>query len=404
MRDYAVIAESTHALARRWRFCVVTKKTRVIFVVNADWFFLSHRLPLAIAARNAGAEVMVVAGDTGNSGAIRDQGLEFVSLPISRSSTNPFRDARTLVFLLRLYRRFHPDLVHHVTVKPVIYGSLAARAVGGIAVVNAISGLAYTFSSDRLHARALRPLVTVLYRFAFRYKHGCAILQNPDDRDDLIRLGVLRPDQAVLIRGSGVNCSVFKPTPEPDGIPVVMLPARMLREKGVEEFVQAAGMLLRSGHMARFVLVGDLDPANPGSIDPIQLEAWKREGPVECWGQRTDMANTLARANLVVLPSYREGLPKVLVEAAACGRPIVTTDVPGCREIVRAGINGLLVTPRSAKALAEAIARLLLSPELRREFGRAGRKMAVDEFAEEIVVEKTLTLYRHLLRGGWPKQ
>jgi len=382
----------------------VINKTRVIFVINSDWFFLSHRLPLAIAARNAGADVTVVAGNTGKAAAIRDQGLEFISLPISRSGTNPFTDAGTLIFLFSLYRRLRPDLVHHVTVKPVIYGSLAARAVGGIAVVNAISGLAYTFSSDRLHARILRRLVTMLYRFALGDKHSRTIFQNPDDRDDLIRLRVVRPDQTVLIRGSGVNCSVFKPTSEPDGIPVVMLPARMLREKGVEEFVQAAGLLLGSGHVARFVLVGDADPGNPGSIDRIQLEAWGREGLIESWGHHNDMASVLARANIVVLPAYREGLPKVLLEAAACARAIVTTDVPGCREIVRSGVNGLLVPARDSRALADAIATLLQSRELSEGFGRAGRAIAVTEFAEEIVVQKTLALYRDLLRDKWPNK
>ncbi len=393
---------TSNALALLWRPSQACVVTRVLFVVNADWFFLSHRLPLAIAARNAGVEVVVVAGDTGKSAAIRDQGLEFVSLPISRSSTNPLTDARTLIFLFSLYRQLRPDLVHHVTVKPIIYGSLAARAVGGIAVVNAISGLAYTFSSDSLHARTVRPLVTVLYRLALRFTHSRTIFQNPDDRDELIRLGVVRPQQAVLIRGSGVNCSTFAPTAEPDGVPVVMLPARMIREKGVEEFVRAAGLLLGSGHGARFVLVGDSDPANPGSIDPLQLEAWTREGLVECWGHQSDMAAVLARANIVVLPAYREGLPKVLLEAAACARAIVTTDVPGCREIVRSAVNGLLVPARDAIALADAIATLLQSRELREQFGRAGRAIAVNEFAEEIVVKNTLALYRALLRDRWP--
>jgi glycosyltransferase involved in cell wall biosynthesis len=359
---------------------------RVLFVVNADWFFLSHRLPLAIAARNAGAEVTVVAGDTGKSQAIRDHGLGFIDLPISRSGTNPLSNARTLGFLLRLYRRLRPDLVHHVTVKPIIYGSIAARVVGQIAVVNAISGLAYTFTSDRLHARMLRPLVTLLYRFALR------------DRDSR----VVRPEQAVLIRGSGVDCSTFAPTPEPDGAPIVMFPARLLREKGIAEFVEAADQLLRSGHQARFVLVGDFDPINPGSIDPAQLEAWTRQGLVESWGHRSDMASVLAGATIVVLPAYREGLPKVLLEAAASARAIVATDVPGCREIVRSGINGLLVPARDSRALADAIATLLQSRELRQEFGRAGRAIAVKEFAEEIVVDKTLALYRVLLRNRWP--
>ncbi len=259
----------------------MSRKTRLLLVVNSDWFFLSHRLPLAVAARRAGVEVIVVAGDTGKSTTIVDQGFQFVRLPLSRASTNPITDARTLLFLSRLYRRLRPDLVHHVTVKPIVYGSLAARLVGGFAVVNAVSGLAYTFSSDRLHAHVLRPLVTALYRLALRDGSSRTIFQNPNDRDDLIRMRIVRPEQAVLIRGSGVDCSVFVPSPEPTGVPVVMLPARMLLEKGVKEFVEAARLLAASGCKARFVLVGDADPENPGSISRAQLEEWVGQGSVE---------------------------------------------------------------------------------------------------------------------------
>jgi glycosyltransferase involved in cell wall biosynthesis len=374
---------------------------RLLFVVNSDWFFLSHRLPLAIAARDAGADVTVVARDTGRAGVIRDQGLTFVNLPISRSGTNPLTDTRTFLFLVSLYRQLRPDLVHHVTVKPIVYGSLAARLVGGMAVINAISGLAYTFTSDRLHARVLRPLVAMLYRVALGDRFSRAIFQNPDDRDDCVRWRIVRPAQTVLIRGSGVDCATFKATPEPDGVPVVMLPARMLVEKGVREFVQAAGVLLASGQRARFVLVGDPDPGNPGSIPAMQLVEWTRQG-IEHWGHHIDMASTLPRANIVVLPAYREGLPKVLLEAAACARAIVTTDVPGCREIVREGVNGFLVPARDSDGLANAIAKLLGSPDLRGQLGRAGRDIAVKEFAVEIVVEKTLALYRALLGDKWP--
>jgi glycosyltransferase involved in cell wall biosynthesis len=379
-------------------------RTRILLVVNSDWFFLSHRLPLAIAARDAGVEVIVVAGDTGKSVEIVDRGFQFVRLPLSRSSTNPITDARTLFFLIKLYRRLRPDLVHHVTVKPIVYGSIAARFLRDVAVVNAVSGLAYTFSSDRAHARVLRPLVTALYRVALGDDGTRTIFQNPDDRDDLIRLRVVRPEQTVLIRGSGVDCSIFVPTPEPQGTPVVMLPARMLWEKGVREFVEAASLLLTSGCNARFVLVGDSDPANPGSITRAQLESWTRNGLVEWWGHRTDMSKVLNSAHIVVLPAYREGLPKALLEAAACARPIVTTDVPGCREVVRPGVNGLLVPVREAQALARAIDTLLRSPALREKFGNAGREIVASEFAEEIVVKQTLALYRDLLRNRWPRE
>jgi glycosyltransferase involved in cell wall biosynthesis len=377
-------------------------RVRILLVVNADWFFLSHRLPLALAAQKSGAEVIVVAGETGRSAEIRAAGLDFVELPISRSGTGVITNLKTLVFLIQLYRRLRPDLVHHVTVKPVVYGSLAARLVGGSAIVNAISGLAYTFSSPRLHARIVRRFVISLYRLALRSPKIRTIFQNPDDRDELVRLRIVRPEQTVLIRGSGVDCSLYRATPEPDDVPVVMLPARMLQDKGVREFVAAAGLLQRSERTARFVLVGDADLDNPGSIPPSQLEQWRKEGVVEWWGHQTDMPRVLSQANVVVLPSYREGLPKVLLEAAASGRAIVTSDVPGCREIVQPGLNGLLVPARDAAALASAIEMLLDSPELRSRLGACGRQRAVNEFSEEIVVKKTLDLYRSLLGHRWP--
>jgi len=237
---------------------------------------------------------------------------------------------------------------------------------------------------------------------ALSHPRSRTIFQNPDDRADFTRMGLVHQDVSVVIRGSGVDCAAFLVAPEPAGVPVVVLPARMLWDKGVREFVEAAHLLRAAGREARFVLVGAPDTGNREAIPVERLDAWTREGPVEWWGHRRDMAAVLAGASVVVLPTYGEGLPKVLVEAGAAGRPIVATDVRGCREVVRPGVNGLLVPARDSTALARAIERLLQSPELRARLGRAGRLLAETEFAESVVVRQTLAVYRQLLDGRWP--
>lgn len=381
---------------------VTKKKPRLLFVVNVDWFFLSHRLPLARAARDAGAEIMVAAADSGKSDEIRREGFAFLPIPFSRQGVAIIEEAKSLLLLVRLYRNLRPDLVHHVTIKPVLYGSLASRAVGDIKVVNAVSGLGYTFTSNQ-RAKAIRVVATVLYRATTLNSYSRTIFQNPDDLKTFVEKRLVKPNQAILIRGSGVDCARFQERREPLGEPVVMLPSRMLWDKGVGEFVEAARAIRNSGVKARFVLVGGSDPGNPTGVPVEQLNAWVQSDVVEWWGHQDAMPEVLSSANLVVLPSYREGLPKVLLEAAASARAIVATDVPGCREIVRHDVNGLLVPPRSGEALAQAIWILLKSSELRTRFGRAGRGIVVREFSEQTVVRQTLDLYRELLGYKWPK-
>lgn len=375
------------------------RRTRIVFVVNVDWFFVSHRLPLARAARDAGAEVFVAAGDTGASERIRVEGLQFVPLPISRHGTNPLGEARSFATLFRLYGRLRPDLVHHVTIKPVLYGSLSARLRGVPAVVNAISGLGSFLTSDD-RRRALRSVVDATYRTALHNPRSRTIFQNPDDRALFVDAGLIPPRQAVLIRGAGVDVELFRPTPEPPGPPVVMLPSRMLWDKGVETFVQAARALTARGVQARFVLAGPTDEGNFMAVPRAQLEAWVAEGIVEWWGPQERMHEVLPRAAVVVLPSRREGVPKVLLEAGACARPLVASDVPGCRELVRPGETGELFPFEDGAALAEALAGLLASAEKRRRYGAAARRMVESEFSEEVVVEQTMELYRGLLPAG----
>ncbi len=368
---------------------------RLVFLITEDWFFLSHFLDRALAARRAGYDVTVVANDTGEGKAIRAAGLGFEALPFARRRVNPLAELATIRDVRAIYRRLRPDIVHHVALKPILYGSLAARWSGIRRIVNAPVGMGFVFTSQSTKSRLLRPLVTGALRLLLNPPGGKVIFENPDDRTEFIAKGAAREADAVLIRGAGVDLSVFAPHPEPAPPVTVALVARMLWDKGVGEFVAAARALRSTG--ARFQLIGAGDPQNPAAIPDDQLQAWADEGTVEWLGQRADVPALLQRAHIACLPSYREGLPKSLLEAAAAGLPIVATDVPGCREAVRDGDNGLLVPPRDPEALAAALRRLIEDSDLRRRFGAAGRRRAETEFASSIVVEQTLALYRGLL-------
>lgn len=369
---------------------------KILYVVTEDWYFVSHRLPLAAAAQAAGHEVVVATRASGESSKITSAGIRLVALDLARGGGNLLTELSKLV---RLYRRERPDIVHHVALKPVVYGTMAARFAHRPMLVNAVAGLGWLFASRSTKARLLQPLARRVLGGLLKSRRGVVIVQNPDDATLLREAGV--PDSRLrLILGAGVDTEAFSPAPEPAGPITVLLASRMLRDKGVGEFVEAARILSRTrkpgSPPVRHVLVGPLDPGNPAAISEAQLRAWQREGIVEWWGGRKDMPDVLRGAHVACLPSYREGLPKVLLEAAACGRPIVTTDAPGCREVVRDGYNGLLVPVADAQALAHAIARLVDDPGLRLCLGRNARERVVAEFSNAIVIEKTLEVYREL--------
>lgn len=377
---------------------VLAFQKKILFVVNDAPFFLSHRLPLALAAKEAGYEVHVATPDSPMAATIQKHGLQFHSIPLHRSSTRLWKELRSIRSLVGLYRRLQPDLVHHVTIKPVLYGGLAARLVKVPAVVHAVPGLGHVFVDKDFMTSLLRAVVKRIYRLSFAHPHLKVIFQNPDDRSLLERAQLVKPSDALLIRGSGVDLNVFTPQPESEGEPVVILAARMLWAKGVGEFVDAASRLREQKVAARFILLGESDPGNPSAVPVWQLEQWHGSGVVEWWGACDDMPRAFAEAHVVCLPSYyREGLPKVLIEAAACGRPIVTTDVPGCREVVRHEENGLLVPAHDPAALAAALRRLILSPPLRQHLGQRGREIAVAEFGLDRVIGETLAVYSELL-------
>lgn len=368
------------------------------FVVNNPDFLVSHRLVLVRGAMKEGYRVSVIAPPGEGHAALRAEGCETHEWRLQRTGQKPHLEALALAQLVALYRRLEPDLTHHVTVKAMLYGSIAARATGVRATVNAVSGLGYVFLSKGLLAAARKTALTAAYRFALTAPGSAVILQNDDDERALRDLGVLDGAHVVKIRGSGVELSRYPPTPEPEGQPpLVVLPARLLVDKGVREFVAAARALKKEGIAARFALVGGFDEGNPAGVPKREVDAWVAEGVVEAWGHRRDMPAVLQGANLVCLPSYREGMPRALLEAAATGRAIVTTDVPGCRDAVANGALGLLVPARDASALASALRTLLVTPAERARLAFVASRYAAANFSEISVLEKHLELYKRLL-------
>lgn len=371
---------------------VATQRT-LLFIVNDLPYFVAHWKYRSIQAAQAGYRVHVAAPAHALSGQVPG---EFHALDLDRKSIRPDRELRSLSGIFRLIQELRPSLIHAITAKPNLYAGVAARCLD-IPAVLSVTGLGTVFSRRRGVTRMAQRCVLSAYHLAAAWPGARVLFENPDDLALFLLAGVAPPSQLIEIPGSGVDVEVFAYTAEPSSEqPVVLLAARMLQEKGVEEFVIAARALSAEGCQARFVLVGTPDAGNPSSIDLSTLQEWAAAGDIEWWGHRSDMPATLQAASIVCLPSYREGIPRVLIEAAACGRPLVSTDVPGCREICRHGVNGLLVPARDPIALAGAIRCLLADSTLRREMGARGRELVEKEYRQEIVTERTLAVYRTL--------
>lgn len=372
---------------------------RVILFANTDWYLYNFRRSLALALRDVGHDVLLISPDGPYGGKLVDLGLRWQPVPMDRRSLNPLREALLLSHLANLFRREQPDIVHGFTIKCAVYGALAARLAGVPGRVNAVAGMGYVFISDSPKARLLRPVVRALLRLALGGRGARLVLQNPDDVALFAQAGLVDPAQVRLIPGSGVDCGRFLVRPSaPDGRPLrVLLAARLLWDKGLAEYIAAARRLRDEGRAIEFLLAGDPDPGNPAAVPEATVREWVADGTVEWLGHVDDMPALFASVDMVVLPSYREGLPKGLIEAAACALPLVTTDVPGCRQVVTDGVDGLLVPARDADALARAIARLQDDPELATRLGQAARAKALAEFDEKIVSERTLAVYRELL-------
>ena len=369
---------------------------RLMLVVTDDWYLWSHRIGLAVSARDAGYDVTIVTRVGEHGERIRALGLNLVDVDFARGLLSPRVNLRTVRELCAVYRRCEPHLVHHVAVKPIVLGSAAAARTRVPVVVNALTGLGTALMSGNAKARVVRPVLRTALGWAMRRSRSHTIVQNPDNARFVESLGV-RPERISLVPGAGVDIRRFQPRPEPEGSVRVTMVSRLLWDKGVREFADAATLVRNARDDIVFTLVGTPDDGNPTSVSSQQVRSWVDAGLVEWWGYREDVAEVLACSHIAVLPSYGEGMPKTLLEAAACGRPIVATDVSGCREVVHHGGNGLLVPVRDARALADAILALAGDPARRAAMGAEGRRRAETEFAAERINEETLRVYERAL-------
>jgi len=375
-------------------------KPHILFFVTEDWYFWTHRRSIAIAALENGYKVTVVTRVHQLGSEIESAGMNLIPIDIRRSSFNLFFELKTLLEIFRIYRRENPDIVHQVGMKPILYGTWAARYTGVRGIVNAFGGLGHLFTAKSWLNKIIKKLIILIYRFTFSKDNIRLILQNPNDIQQIVDHRITSNKKTILIRGAGVDLESFGYSKEPDGISVVMYAGRMLWSKGVGDLVKSAEILAKRKVECRVVLVGRPDPENPLSIPQKKLEEWVKGGFIEWWGYKDHISQVLKESAIVVLPSvYGEGVPKILIEAAAVGRPIIATDIPGCREIVHDGVNGLLVPGNDIGALTSAIERLLNDNDLRQIYGSEGRKLVENEFSDQIVSQATLEIYREFLRN-----
>jgi glycosyltransferase involved in cell wall biosynthesis len=371
---------------------------KILYFVSEDWYFCSHRLPIARAAKKNGFEVVVVTNVNKHEKIITDEGFRLIPIKLNRRGKNPLKELSIIFNLIKIFKEEKPDIVHNVALKPIIYGSIAALFSAKSYVVNAFAGMGYIFTGNDLRHTVLKNFFLIFYKLIFLSNKSIGLFQNSEDQNFLLENNIISVEKSFLVKGSGVNLQnfSFKKEPEDNSIKLVIA-SRMLWDKGIGELVEASKLLNKKNIKFKTILVGLPDPHNPESIDGEILEEWNKQSFIEYLGFRNDVSDIITKSNIVVLPSYREGLPKFLLEGAACGRAIVTTDVPGCRDVVRNNINGFLVPPKNVAKLADALEQLINDKKLRLKFGKAGRKIVENEFSEEIVIEKTLNLYKSLL-------
>ena len=378
---------------------------RLLYLVNIPRFFVTHRLPLAVAAREAGYEVHVAAAgnDAAHAEQIQAAGFPFHPLPIQQHGVNPLQELNALVATARIIRKLGPEIVHTFTIKPLLYAGLSAHLLRTPGMAFTMTGLGYLFSDRNRRAAYLRQLVKWPLRLALAHSHTRLTFQNPDDQQRFIHWGLVPERRTRLIRGSGVDIQRFRPQPEPAGPPIVLFAGRLLWAKGIRDFVAVARQLREEGVEARFQIAGYPEAGNPATVDEAQLLAWQGEGFVEYLGVVADMPALIAASHIVCLPSqYGEGIPAILLEAAASGRAMVTTDIAGCREIARDGVNARLITPGNREELSGALRQLIQQPQLRSQLGAKGREIAVNEFSQEKVLQETLGLYQDIRQQKAP--
>jgi len=378
------------------------RRMKVIFFANTDWYLYNFRLALARYLREQQFEVVMLSPKGPYGPLLEREGFRWIAVEMNRLSLNPLRELALIRRISAIYAAEKPDIVHHFTIKCVVYGSLLARWHGIPSRINAVTGLGYVFSDEGVKARLLRPLVRHLIRLALRGRGSRLIVQNTDDLSAFLSAGVASAQETHLIRGSGIDTTTFQPLRHEAEPPFtrVLLASRLLWDKGIREYIEAACVLRKQDIPVQFFLAGSPDPGNPASVPMTQVNAWRDAGVITYLGHVEDMPRLLTGMDLVVLPSYREGTPRSLLEAAACGLPIVTTDVPGCREVVKHGFNGLLVPSRDPIALAAAIHRLCRDTDERRRMGLAGREKVLNDFDQRRVLEETFAVYRQLLSAA----
>lgn len=375
----------------------ITQRKKIILVLNGVTYFISHRLPIALELKRQGYEVHIVCPDAAPEN-FAQYGFTYHQVEMSRKGMNPLAELLVIGKLFKLFRRIKPDLVHLVTIKPYLYGGIAARLAGVHGAVSAVAGLGIIFSQTNVKTKLLRTVLYPLFKFAFGHKNQNVIFQNKDDKKALVDWINLPNQKTTVIRGAGADLNQYPYLPEPENNPpIIAFAARLLKDKGVFEFVEASRLLQQLGVPAKFWLIGEPDAGNANTVTQQQLDEWQQAGLVECLGYRTDIPQLFCQANIVSLPSfYGEGLPKVLIEAAACGRAVVTTDWPGCRDAITPNETGLLVPIKNATALADAIQQLIENPEQRLAMGKAGRKLAEDVFDVNKVVAQHMDIYKEL--------
>jgi len=378
------------------------EKLKVLLITNGLNNFLSHRLPLAKKMQEDGFEVHVaLPAKQDQLEELSELNFYFHFLPLKRKSINPFNELWTIFFIVKLLRKLKPDLLYLIAIKSTLYGNIAAKLAKPKAIINAFTGLGFLFIHNTWKVKILRSVVLALLKLNLRYtKNTISIVQNKDDEAFLLSKKIIKKNQLVLIPGSGIDVSQFDYLNEPESSITVILPARLLWDKGVGEFVSAATQLKKVYPLVTFALVGEVDAGNPASVSSEQITTWVESGAVQHWGFIKDMRQVFSRCHVVCLPSYREGLPKALLEAAACGRAIVTADTPGCREVVEDGKTGFIVPVKSSEALAKAINELLSNKDLRIEMGKREREFVSEKFNLAMVLDKNQAIYKKLLRNS----
>lgn len=375
------------------------KKKKFLFLVNDLNFFLSHRLPIAETLLQKGYEVVIGYGELGgaNLKKFKEKGFKTNYVPIKRGGITILNDLKSFLYIWRLLKKEVPDICHLITIKPYLYGGIISRFLDIPCLVSTVSGLGTLFIGEDLKSKFLRLILYPVFYFAFNHYNQKIIFQNKDDIKLLVRWGVLKSKNSQLIKGSGVDFKKFKNINEPPGLPVVCFAGRLIVDKGINEFISAARLLKTKGIKAKFCIAGDIDLNNPSSLKKKDIQRIKKEGIVELLGYQKNIPNLYANSHIICLPSYREGLPKSLIEASAAKRPIVTTDVPGCRDAIIPKKTGLLVPVKNSQKLAKAIKSLIESPKKRSVMGKAGRDYAKKEFSIEKVINNHLNIYKILL-------